>query len=265
MSRPVGAHTDGTWADLALIVCWWAASIAACWVAAVPWILANALVLGVPLAYVLLRYRAARRRLRPSFIAKYVLFVSVFFNYLCVRYGGWGGPSSLPTLPGGVNVEQIMWTALIIPLAIAVNEAFFAGGRVAPPHRYPRTILATMFFSGFAIALVPPLHVVVEDYVYLKIGLSLYPIVFVLSLAVNPGVWRELVAVAALFGAFNLAFELLALELGYWTFDGVYVGFVEVAGYRFPVEELVFLVLLCAPAVIATYSLYKNWKGMDLR
>lgn len=30
----------------------------------------------------------------------------------------------------------------------------------------------------------------------------------------------------------------------------------------FPVEELLFLVCLCSPAVAATYALYKNWKSM---
>jgi hypothetical protein len=261
-TRRVSAHAVGTRTDLALVVAWWAASIVVCWVAAVPWIVANPLILGVPLVYLLYRHAALRRRVRWTFIAKYVVFVSVFFDYLCVRYGGWGGSSSLPTLPGGVNVEQIVWTGLIIPLAIVVNEAFFATNRPAALRRYPRTILSVMFFAGFAFALVPPLRGVFEDYVYLKIGLCLYPIVFGLALTVNVAVWRELLIAIGVFGAFNLAFELLALQLGYWTFDGVYVGFVDVAGYRFPVEELVFLVLLCAPAVIATYSLYKNWKGL---
>jgi hypothetical protein len=260
----VGTYSAGTWVDLALVAGWWVATIAICWFAAVPWIFANFLVLGVPLAYLLLRSRDLRRRLRAGFIVKYVLFVVVFFDYLAVRYGGWGGPSSLPTLPGGVNVEQITWTALIIPLAIALNEACFPAVPSAPQRRYPRTILAMMFCSGFVIALAPPLHGLFEGHVYLKIGLSLYPIVFALAILVNPAVWRALVVALVVFGAFNLAFELLALHLEYWSFDGSYVGFVDVAGYRFPVEELVFLVLLCAPAVIATYSLYKNWKGIDV-
>src|SRR5918996_4748838 len=92
----VSARAPGTWAELGLVVTWWATSIAFCWVAGVPWILANPLVLGVPLAYLLYRHPALRPRVRWSFIAKYVVFVSVFFDYLCVRYGGWGGPSSLP-------------------------------------------------------------------------------------------------------------------------------------------------------------------------
>jgi hypothetical protein len=249
-------------AELLGLVAWWSAGIAFCWLTRAPWIAANILVLGTPLIYLVARSDEVRKRLRISFILKYVVFVSVFFDYLCVRYGGWSGPTQFPLLPGGVNVEQVTWTALIIPLVLAVNETYFSRLHHVPQRRYPRTILSIMFFAGFAVAIVPPAHAAMESYVYLKIGLSLYPIVFILAFCVDRSVWREVLPIAIVFGIYNLIFELLALHLGYWSFHGKYVGYVSVEGYRFPTEELVFLVMLCAPAVVATYSLYKNWKDM---
>jgi hypothetical protein len=245
------------------LIAWSATSIALAWLVRMPWIGANLLILGAPLGYLLARSAEVRARLRPSFILRYVVFVVIFFDYLCVRYGGWGGPSSFPLLPGGINVEQVMWTALFIPLVLAMNETFFVSAHAAPQRRYPRAILSAMFFGGLLVALVPMLHPLVAGDVYLKIGLMLYPLVFTLAFLVDRAVWRELVRIAVVFGIFNLAFELLALHVGYWTFQGRYVAMVTVAGYRFPLEELVFLVLLCAPAVVAAYSLYKNWKGLQ--
>jgi hypothetical protein len=251
----------GATADLAAVGAWWIASIGVCWLTGVPWIVANVLVLGVPLAYLLHRSAGVRAALRWTFVGKYVAFVTVFFNYLCVRFGGWGGDSVLPTV-AGVNVEQVSWTFLFIALAIACNEAFFVGPGARRTRRYPRTILTIMFFGGFVIALTPPLRELMSGHVYLKVGIGLYPIALLLALTVNVRVIPELVRIMVLFGALNLPFELLALEHDYWTFPGEYIGWVDIAGYRFPVEELVFLVLLCAPAVVATYSLYKNWKGL---
>lgn len=225
-----------------------------------PWIYANLLILGVPLMYLLSRSPELRLRLRPSFILRYIAFVVIFFDYLCVRYGGWGGPSSVPSLPGNVTVEQVCWTALFIPLVLAVNETAFTRPSAARSRRYPRTVLQLVLLAGLLIALVPTFHPLVVGDVYLKIGLFLYPLVFILALSIDRSIWRESVQVALLFGVFNLAFELLALHLGYWTFHGSYIGMVDVFGYRFPLEELTFLVVLCAPAVVVAYSLYKNWK-----
>jgi hypothetical protein len=245
-----------------VLIAWSILSMLVAWLARIPWIVANPLILGVPLGFLLSQFAEVRARLRLSFIVRYVVFVVVFFDYLCVRYGGWGGDSSLPSLPGGISVEQVMWTALFIPLVLATNEAFFVRASVAARRGYTRPILMGLFFSGFAVALVPPLHPLVSDYVYLKIGLILYLPVFALAFLVDRAIWREALKIAAVFGIFNLAFELLALHLNYWTFEGRYAAMVTVGGYRFPVEELTFLVLLCAPAVVVTYSIYKNWKGL---
>jgi hypothetical protein len=247
----------------ALLLAWSISSMACAWVIRIPWVYANLLILGVPLSCLLVRSAEVRARLRPSFIVRYIVFVVVFFDYLCVRYGGWGGPSSLPRLPGGVSVEQVTWTALFIPLVLATNETFFARPCIAPRRRYPRTILRAFFFGGFIIAFVPILHPLFAGYVYLKVGLTLYPLVFVLAFSVDRAIWRETATIAALFGVFNLFFELLALHLGYWTFHGQYIAMISIVGYHFPVEELTFLILLCAPAVVAAYSLYKNWKEMQ--
>ena len=77
--------------------------------------------LGVPLAYLLVRSPAARA-IRWRFVARYVVFIVVFVDYLCLHYRAWRSDSLLPKLPAGVTVEQITCFTLFIGLTLAVNE-----------------------------------------------------------------------------------------------------------------------------------------------
>jgi hypothetical protein len=242
----------GAWCVVVFTILWWSGA---------PWWWANLLLLGAPTAYLFVRVPEARAAVRPWFVVKYTLYVSVFFNYLCVRYGAWAGPTSFPHLPGGVVVEQVVWCMLMILSVIAVHCAFFERGHQALPVRWPRTVLSLFFFAGFAIALVPAFQRPLRDYVYLKVGLVLYPLIFVVTALVGVGLLRALAPTMLVWAAFNFAFELLALHNGFWTFPGQYVGWVHVGDLRFPVEEAIFMVLLVAPAILATNSVYLNWKA----
>jgi hypothetical protein len=248
--------------DASVLVAWTLSMGSLLWALDATWMIANVLLLGAPLAYILLRVPQSGVMIRWTFVARFVLFIIVFFDFLCVKYGAWAGPSLFPTL-GGVNVEQVAWTALIIPLTLVVNEYFFSRQGNEPPSAIARPILMALILSGLAIALIPPLQGWLVDYTYLKIGLFLYPAMFLLVATVLPSVLREVLLTGLVMAAFNLAFELLALHNGFWTFPGVYVGEIKIFGYGFPIEEFTFLVCFCSAGVVATYALYKNWKSMD--
>jgi hypothetical protein len=227
-----------------------------------PWVVTNLVVLGLPLAYLLVRLEPSRRRFSPRFAVMFPLFGVVVFDYLCERYGGWTGPTILPfKLPGGVTVEEVQWCLLYFPLVMLCNEAFFATRRVAPRSHLATPVLRSYLFGGLAVALLPPLQVVLVSHVYLKIGLLLEVPLIVLGLTVNRFTATELLLVAVIAGVFNLLFELVALANHYWAFRGQYVGMVTVAGWTFPVEELLFLVVLSAPSIVASHAVYKNGKG----
>jgi hypothetical protein len=247
--------------DASVLVAWVIAAGASLWFLDATWMIANVLLMAVPLGYILLRVPQVRTMIRWKFVVRFVLFITIFFDYLCVKYGAWGGPSLFPRIEG-VNLEQITWAAFLIPLTIAVNEYFFSRQGLEPPGTMTRPILMVYFFSGFVIALVPPLNGWLADYTYVKIGLLLYPVMFVLAAIVIPSVLREVLLTGLVMAAFSLGFELLALHNGFWNFSGEYIGEVTILGYSFPTEELTFMVFLCSAGVIATYALYKNWKRM---
>jgi hypothetical protein len=235
---------------------------ALCWLLALPLIVANLLLLGVPAAYLLARSAATRQAIRPRFVVRYVVFVVVFVDYMCVRYDAWDNASVLPDLPGGVTVEQVVCLALLIVLVLAVSERYFAAPDPAPPKRFGKVALIAMFVTGLVIALVPALQAPFDTYTYMWIGVALYPSVIALAIAIDPRVVREMVAVTIVIAPVILGFELLALHHDYWVFEGQYVGEVTVLGLTFPTEELLFFVLLAAPAVVGAYAIYKNWKGL---
>ncbi len=238
-----------------------AAACAVSWWLRLPWFYANFLFLGLPLAYVLVRSERTRRNLHAKFIAKLVLFAAVAYDSLCQRYAGWSSATIFPfTLPAGVVVEEIQWLALYFPLVLAVNEHFFTANRMTPPRRALRTVMATGFFVGLAVGIIGVLHRPFAAFVYVKLGLLFQVPVMGLALWANRWVLRELLLITVATAPANLLIELLALQNGYWAFPGDYLGMVTVAGYVFPWEEMIFLVVLSAPSLVATYALYKNWK-----
>jgi len=196
-----------------------------------------------------------------AFILRYVLFGIAFFDYLGIRYDAWSSPSDFPLLPGDVPLEHVMWCGFMIVLILAVNQHFFSTSVTVPPAPRNRLIVKAVMFGGLVVALLPPAHPLIADYVYLKIGLFLYPVVLFLALRTNRALARELALTLMVFVPFNLAFEVLAIHNGYWSFSGVYLGWVAFAGQRFPIEELVFTVLLLAPAIVATHALRANWRA----
>lgn len=247
--------------DAFVLVAWSAAAGSLLWALDATWMTANVLLLGVPLAYVLLRAPEVRPMIRWRFVGRFLVFVIVFFNYLCVKYEAWAGPTQFPTV-GGANLEQVTWTALIIPLTMSVNEYFFSRQGWEPPSTITRPILIAIIVFGLTVALVPPLQGWLVNYTYIKIGLILYLPIFILAAVMIPGVFREVFLTGLVMAVFNFGYELLALHNGFWTFPGEYVGTVEMFGFAFPTEELAFMVCFGSAGIVATYALYKNWKSM---
>ena len=59
------------------------------------------------------------------------------------------------------------------------------------------------------------------------------------------------------FFVLSILYELTAIHAGHWIFPGDYIGFVEILGLRFPIEELLWL-MLCVPSTIAIYEFFAD-------
>lgn len=247
--------------DAAVLMSIFSLGAVACWQFGLPWVVANFLLLGFPLLYLLLTSEKARTRVRPKFTILFIVFAAAAFDYMCERYGGWAGPTVLPfKLPGGVTIEEIQWIAFFFPLTFAINEHFFATDIRTPPSRSAKLILKAFFYIFLLAVLLSSLLVNSFPYVYIWVGILLQPAFILLGLWVNKAILRELLWIGLVTGLLNLVFEFIALRHGYWEFPGTYIGNLSLFGFQFPVEELLFLILFSGPSIVSTYAIYKNWK-----
>ena len=61
--------------------------------------------------------------------------------------------------------------------------------------------------------------------------------------------------VAAYFFYLTLVYELTALTLGWWSFpSSQFIGWVEIAGIRFPFEEFFFWLVLFSAWIVSAYE-----------
>jgi hypothetical protein len=231
------------------------------WQFRLPWVIANFLLLCFPLAYLLLTSEAARTRVNPKFTILFIVFATVAFDFMCERYDGWTGPTVFPfRLPGRVTIEEVQWIAFYFPLMFAVNEHFFATRKRTPPNHTARSILKSFFYLALLLVIFTAFFVNLFAYVYMYVGLILQPFFILLGIWVNRRVLREVLLMGIVSGLLNLIFEFIALRNHYWEFPGAYLGNVRLFDFVFPVEELLFLILMSGPSIISTYAIYKNWK-----
>ena len=258
---PESAASSHKLKDAAILISVFALGAVGCWRFKPPWLVANFVLLGLPLTYLLIISENARTRIRPKFTVLFIIFATVAFDYMCEQYNGWKGPTLFPfRLPGGVTVEEVQWIAFFFPLTFAINEHFFATQVRTPPNRSARLILKSFFYIGLLAVLLHALLVETFSYVYVCIGLILQPTFILLGIWVNKWVISEILWTGITTGLLNLIFEIIALRNHYWEFSGTYIGYVRLLGFRFPVEELVFLILLSGPSIVSTYAIYKNYK-----
>lgn len=249
--------------DAAILISIFVTGAVSCWQFRLPWVVANLLLLGLPLVYLLLVSKRARTRVNPKFTLLFICLATLAFDFMCERFDGWTGPTLFPfRLPGGVTVEEVQWIACYFPLTFAINEHFFATQVRTPPNRTAKLILKSFFYIALLTALLSALLLQTFPHVYLWVGLILQPSFILLGIWVNRRIVREVLLMGIVTGLLNLVFEFIALRNHYWEFPGTYIGNIRLLGFEFPVEELLFLILFSGPSIVSTYAVYKNWKQM---
>ena len=97
------------------------------------------------------------------------------------------------------------------------------------------------------------------NYAYLILGTSSF-VPFIFPAVRNRVLILPLITrfakVALFFFFVHLAHELTAVKLGQWYFPAQSIGYLELVGIRFPVEEFVFWIVLSTAILLADYEYF---------
>ena len=206
---------------------------------------------------------------KPSFITKAALFSllsipgMIIVDYISEFTGTWLWPlpkSILPKLFGYVSIEVLVWAYLNVFVVVMFYEYFY-DARKRSKLIYPRekklVFIAILLFLIFLLLLLVQHGALWVPYWYLTFSLLILvpPVIF--EGYKYPKVFWKLFKVACYFAYLNLAYELTALKIGWWTFPSKqFIGYVTLFNITFPFEEFFFWIILFTLTILSYYEYY---------
>lgn len=223
------------------------------------------LFLAAPVIYLSYRY--------PQFIKKIALFsfvtsipISIVTDYVMAKTDSWLLPHSVfgsLRLFNYATVDQAIWLFLYVYF-VAIFYEVFLDQDIKEKIVYPRLkFLAILMFSIlgiFVIAYVFNPSILNIDYFYLKFGLIFVVLPIIVGLWRIPIVYQKIAMASSYFVMWSLIYELTALSLNQWFFPdkNQFIGFINILGIRFPIEEFIFWILLGAMTTLFYYELFDD-------
>jgi hypothetical protein len=218
------------------------------------------LLFGLPCLYLSLQNKSI---IKSSFIfALAITVISLFTDYLAERDQSWSSTTIFNfRLAGYVPIEALVWMFLFTYLIVAYYQYFFQpkiqktpGKRM--PLLYISSAIVLVWFVLTAFEAIQPFTI---SYFYIKFGLILIVLPLVLFTASFPRFITIFLKTAPYFFILSLVNILVSLEKGHWIYSGTnFIGWVQLGSYRFPVEELLFWIILYSSFAITQYEFYNN-------
>ncbi len=215
---------------------------------------------GVPAVYLFIRKPIQPKKLIAALCGAMMLLFIV--DFLAEINGAWSwAPTGqlifINKIFGLIPIDVLIWYFFWVLFSIIFYEHFFEVERpdkVSPLFKY-----FIVFFSGVIVLLISIFyinpHLLLFPYAYFFIGLF-GSLPFFYLIFIKPSLVKHLLQ-ASVFNLFlYLSFELTALYLDQWRFPGQYIGHVKLFNQVFPVEELVFWILLGTPIMLAYYKIF---------
>ncbi|OGG72693.1 hypothetical protein A3A38_00710 [Candidatus Kaiserbacteria bacterium RIFCSPLOWO2_01_FULL_53_17] len=167
---------------------------------------------------------------------------------------GWGIDFIIPYIFWDtVSADIMVWYFLWVFLIILFYEHFLEHDRSRriSRHAVPVAIAGVGIAAVIVATYLYAPHLLVVPYAYAVLSF-LISLVCVVELYRRPHLGRKVVKLIPFFALFFMAYEIIALYTGLWTFPGTYVGSVAVGNLMFPLEELVVWILMSS-AMAALY------------
>lgn len=223
-------------------------------------LVATALFFGLPAAYLLWR--------KPSNFLKATLaglllggLYGFSFDYVAELNHAWGwSTNTFLALPlnffGVVSLDIMVWYFLWVFLTILFYEYFaeYDLSKKLSKNFWPAVLVGfLMLFAVVGISKAFPAALLFQ-YGYLVVGsITLIPFIWITWRKKH--IFSKVTKIIPFFAFLYLAFELTALHTNLWSFPGQYIGSVSILHLEFPLEEMIFWVLISS-AVTAAYHEY---------
>ena len=212
----------------------------------------------IPTIYMVIRRKKPVKRILVGSALIGVGF-GFIFNVLISANNAWNElPSQLIfnyRFFGFWPADEPIWFILWALFIIVFYEYFYEKekrGRISKRFKYlaiPVLVALVLVLGIFAVKG----NIFHLRYAYFFLALpGIIPIIWVIKK--YPTLFIKFFKTGTFFFMLFLIYELTAIKLGQWYFPGEYVGWVELAGLRFPFEELFFWMMLSSFTVLALYE-----------
>jgi hypothetical protein len=214
---------------------------------------------GLPAAYISWQRKdLVSRTLIYSFT---IAVISILTDYLAEQDQSWVSTSMFNTRVAGiVPIEALVWMFAFTYLIIAYYLYFFDTKKHNPIGKR----LVLVFGTAIAVlvwlftTIVTGLDFRVEFY-YIKFGLAFLLLPLVLFSIFYPRYLKIFAKITPYFFLIGLVNLLISLDQGHWSYPGDnFIGWVNLFSYSFPIEELVFWIILFPSFLISQFELFNN-------
>ncbi len=217
---------------------------------------------GLPVLYLALKMPDRRKVLRVfifSFIGAFTLGLAVdylgFLNHAWIVFGTVFPFKFFSLVPIEDPIWSFFWACLI---GLSYESFSKTGNKSLLSYRAKYFIYVIALGSIIYLALFmfdkPLLGNI--PYYYFSFGVVLTLIPTLIFFYLHKKYIRPFLTVALYVDAVSFAYEVVALKLGYWTFPGQYVSWIQVFNVRFPFEELFFYILIGSIFALCYYEFF---------
>lgn len=216
---------------------------------------------GLPAVY--LSFKTKKSIKKTALASLMAIPLLTVLDYMAHLDKSWFVPNTVFAfrLFGVIPIEDLILGYLLIYVTILFYEHFLDKGRDHPLNKrvlnllIPTLVAVLLFLVLFYIN---PQALQVS-YFYLKVGVLLCLLPSIVFLMVFPKLVSRFFIATAYFFSLTFIFEFTGLKLNQWTFPGEnFIGWVELFGQRFPVEEFLFWFVLFTVALLSYYEFFAD-------
>ena len=220
--------------------------------------------LALPSIYISFRAsKYAQKALILSFLSLPLMVIIEYFGHIS---DSWSFPQSIFPIRifGNVILEVLIWVFFNVFYVLMFYEYFL--DRHITKHLWaPRM---KYLFSGMIILFIAFLFFIFNfstrpiPYFYFLFGLLVFAVPVILQFGKywhHKKILVKMLKTAAYFFYLSFTYEILALNYGWWSFPSErFIGWFSIFKFKFPIEELVWWIILFALAVLTYYEYFDD-------